>query len=173
MIAAVEEQPAYSKTSGGLVYKQIKASDGDIAKPGDIVTATYTATLLSTGQLVSGNRFQTGQRTDSFILGEAPVDDRRDFAWGPPSRSNELVPLLQEAVDGKRVGEQRRVSIPPSSGFARLADDTVQLELELVEVRTGPSALAYTIEQGWKTLNAGPFFLLAILLLYGPVSNGP
>ena len=64
------------------------------------------------------------------------------------------------------------MSIPPSSGFARLADDTVQLELELVEVRTGPSALAYTIEQGWKTLNAGPFFLLAILLLYGPVSNG-
>ena len=135
--------------------------------PGQIVSVAYTASVLSTGQIVSGGRSWIGQRTDSFVLGEPQVDDRRDSAWGPPSRSNELVPLLQEAVEGMRVGEQRRVSIPPASSFARLADDTVQLELELVEIKTGPSALAYQIEQLWKTLNIGPFFILTVLLLFG------
>lgn len=148
------------------MYKQIKASGGALALPGQIVSVAYTASVVSTGQVVSGNRFQTGQRTDSFVLGEPPVVDKRDFAWGPPSRSNELVPLLQEGVDGMRVGEQRRVSIPPTSGFARLSDDTVQLELELIEIKTGPSALAYQLEQVWKTLNIGPFLILALLLLF-------
>ena len=152
------------------MYKQIKASGGDLALPGQIVSVSYTASVLSTGRVISGSRWRTGQRTDSFVVGEPPDTSwmaKRDFAWGPPSRCNELVPLLQEAVDGMRVGEQRRVSIPPASGFARLADETVQLELELIGTKKGPGALVFRIEEAWKTLNVGPFVILTVLVLYG------
>ena len=115
------------------MWKQTKeSSDGILPEPGQIVSLDYTATVLSTGQTISGNRWFTGSRSISFVLGAPQVVDNRDFVWGTPSRSNELVPLFQEAVDGMRAGEQRGLSIPPTSAFAKLSDETVQLELELV-----------------------------------------
>ena len=41
---------------------------------------------------------------------------------------------------GMRVGDARRVSVTPSSEFALLPGVTVQLELELVEIKTGRNA---------------------------------
>ena len=66
-----------------------------------------------------------------------------------------------------------RVRLPDSSlseltSAGLLQDATaLTLELELVEAKTGPGALAYQIEQAWKTLNVGPFLILTLALLFG------
>ena len=104
----------------------------------------------------------------SFIIGEQQVEEpfKRDFVWGTPARNNDIVPLFQEAVEGMRVGEARRVSIPPSSSFAMVEDATVQVELELVGIKTGLDAAVYQLGQLWRTLNIGPYLILTLFVLF-------
>ena len=45
-------------------------------------------------------------------------------------------------------------------------DEEANRRAELIEIKTGPSALAYQIEQVWKTVNIGPYLILAMSLLF-------
>ena len=126
---------AYETTPGGLLLKSVTSGSGELPEPGQIVTVKYSTTLLSNGQV-----FDKIPEL-SFVLGTVRRQDPgRQFAWGAPSRTLDALPLLQEAMVGMRVGDARRVSVTPSSEFALLPGVTVQLELELVGIKTGRDA---------------------------------
>ena len=125
-----EPQAAYETTPGGLLLKSVRNGDGELPEPGQIVTVKYSTTLLSNGQTFDNIP------EISFVLGTVRKQDLgRKFAWGAPSRTLDALPLLQEAMVGMRVGDARRVSVTPSSDFVLLPGVTVQLELELVEIK--------------------------------------
>lgn len=136
-IVAFDTEPpaAYETTPGGLLLKSVRTGDGELPEPGQIVTVKYSTTLLSNGQTFDNIP------EISFVLGtERKQDLGRKFAWGAPSRTLDALPLLQEAMVGMRVGDARRVSVTPSSDFALLPGVTVQLELELIEIKKGLDA---------------------------------
>ena len=136
-IVALDTDPpaAYETTPGGLLLKSVTSGSGELPEPGQIVTVKYSTTLLSNGQV-----FDKIPEI-SFVLGTVRKQDPgRQFAWGAPSRTLDALPLLQEAMVGMRVGDARRVSVTPSSEFALLPGVTVQLELELVGIKTGRDA---------------------------------
>ena len=136
-IVALDTEPpaAYETTPGGLLLKSVRSGSGELPEPGQIVTVKYSTTLLSNNQV-----FDMIPEI-SFVLGTVRKQDPgRQFAWGAPSRTLDALPLLQEAMVGMRVGDARRVSVTPSSEFALLPGVTVQLELELVEIKTGSDA---------------------------------
>ena len=137
-IVALDTEPpaAYETTPGGLLLKSVRSvRSGELPEPGQIVTVKYSTTLLSNGQVFDNIP------EISFVLGTVRKQDPgRQFAWGAPSRTLDALPLLQEAMVGMRVGDARRVSVTPSSEFALLPGVTVQLELELVEIKTGRNA---------------------------------
>ena len=136
-IVAFDTEPpaAYETTPGGLLLKSVRNGDGELPEPGQIVTVKYSTTLLSNGQTFDNIP------EISFVLGtERKQDLGRKFAWGAPSRTLDALPLLQEAMVGMRVGDARRVSVTPSSDFALLPGVTVQLELELIEIKKGLDA---------------------------------
>ena len=136
-IVALDTDPpaAYETTPGGLLLKSVTSGSGELPEPGQIVTVKYSTTLLSNGQV-----FDKIPEL-SFVLGTVRKQDPgRQFAWGAPSRTLDALPLLQEAMVGMRVGDARRVSVTPSSEFALLPGVTVQLELELVGIKTGRDA---------------------------------
>ena len=136
-IVALDTDPpaAYETTPGGLLLKSVTSGSGELPEPGQIVTVKYSTTLLSNGQV-----FDNIPEL-SFVLGTVRKQDPgRQFAWGAPSRTLDALPLLQEAMVGMRVGDARRVSVTPSSEFALLPGVTVQLELELVGIKTGRDA---------------------------------
>jgi len=131
----------YSKTPGGLSYKDLNAGEGDEVPTDAIVSISYTATLLSTGKIME----QTSpNRAYTFKRGEARSD------------------IFDESIEGMKVGATRRVLVNPSSKWALLSDDTIDFEIELLEVKTGRSAAVYQAGGVVRQLvNTAFFFLIA------------
>lgn len=104
----------YSRTPGGLSYKDLVIGDGgDGPSPENVYSIRFTATRLSTGEAVDG----TGTATITVVPG--------------------ALPLLDEAIAGMKVGGTRRVLVLPSSKWSVLEDETIEIEVDLVDVRSG------------------------------------
>lgn len=132
----------WQKTSNGLAFKDLECGGDDAQElTGKIVQLQYTATMVSTGEVVE--RTSTS-RPLTFALGAGRV------------------PLFEEAVAGMAVGGRRRLNLPPSSKYSALEDDTVQFELELVGITEGPRAALYQLG-GMRNV-----FRLALLLSFVP-----
>jgi len=110
----------YEKTEGGLSFKDLERGSATEVAAGDVVSIRFTATVLSTGDVVDGTR---GDRVLTF-----------------PRGVPELA-VFDEAIEGMRAGGgKRRVLVLPSSKWAVLSDETVELEIELVDVKRGAQA---------------------------------
>src|ERR1700691_227914 len=85
------------KTSSGLIYWDIRAGNGDVAKEGSHVRVHYT------GWLTSGKKF------DSSVEAGKPFD----FTIG----NGEVIKGWEEGLTGMRVGGKRQLHIPPDLGY--------------------------------------------------------
>lgn len=99
----------WTKTRGGLSYKDLEVGTSESVAQGDLLSVKFTTTILSTGEIVD--------LSDSLII---------------PFGSGKL-PFFDEAIDGMRVGSKRRVLVLPSSAFSVIPDETVEFELEVNE----------------------------------------
>lgn len=69
-------------------------------------------------------RLEDGTTLESASAGEPLV-----FEQG----AQEILPALEEALDGMKVGESRRVTVPPEKGFGPARPELVQeVEIELI-----------------------------------------
>merc|ERR1719231_1116663 len=124
-----DEEPApvspllYKKTPNGLTFKDLKPGDGRTLEKDEIVTLSYTATAMSSGNVVEVKNDLT------FILGDR---------MSAPA-------IFEEAIAGMTCGAKRLVNVPPSSIYSLIEGETIQFEVEVVGVQTGLDALAFRL----------------------------
>ncbi len=105
---------AMTKTSSGLLYRDLTPGDGDLVKAGNTVTLHYS------GYLANGNRFDKNQEPDrplEFKLGQR----RTIVGW-------------EEGLIGMRVGSRRQLIVPPSLGYGSAGNGAVPADATLVFV---------------------------------------
>ena len=111
-------QPA--KTASGLVYETLKEGTGATAKSGDTVTMHYTGTLTD------GTKFDSSVGKSPFVT---------------PIGSGRVIRGWDEGVPGMKVGEKRKLTIPPELGYGDQAqskipaNSTLNFEVELLDVK--------------------------------------
>ena len=145
------------KSENGLSYKEIDAGSGARPEPKQTVAIAFKASYLSSGEVIEET---AKSRPLAFTLGSGTV------------------PMFEEAVEGMVIGGTRRVMLPPSSMYSNLDDETVQFDLELVAVKTGPEAALFKV-QSFIGANRNLFrlaflatFLPDILNLFGVLPPG-
>ena len=137
--------PTWQKTSSGLSFKDLECGGGGFISDGSIVELVYTATVVSTGEVVE--RTSTS-RPLTFVK----------TATGDKSQPS----FLQEAVAGMSVGGSRILNVSPSSVYAGSSEETVQFELELTGLKTGAEAALFQVG-GMRNI-----FRTALLLSFVP-----
>ena len=153
-----DDRILWSKTLGGMSYKDVQVpqeDDATLAKPDDVVSIAYNVSILG-GSTVEQVR---AERPLSFVL---PSTDDKMSADGA---DDESIPpfIFTEAIRGMKLGGRRRLLVPPSSRYAMPnAKETIEMELEVVAVRTGPEATFFKLG-GFRSL-----FRLAIVLSFVP-----
>ncbi|XP_058104653.1 peptidyl-prolyl cis-trans isomerase FKBP53 isoform X2 [Magnolia sinica] len=119
----VEVQPSKARTfSNGLVIEELSMGkpDGKRASPGNRVSVCYIGRLKKNGQIFDSN---IGQRPFKFRLGIGQVIKGWDVG-----------------VAGMRIGDKRRLTIPPSMGYGSKgagkipANAWLVFDVELVDV---------------------------------------
>lgn len=119
MLACAARAPAVS-TPSGLSYRVLAAGNGPAAQSGQRVSIHETTTLPN-GTLIYSSR---GGAPITFLLGGKQVIDGVD-----------------EGVTGMRVGERRRLVVPPSlsrrTGYPANTppDSTLHIDVELMAIR--------------------------------------
>ena len=109
-----------TKTKTGLIYETVAQGAGAIAKRGDKVRIHETLSLPD-GRVIFNSREK--DRTVTFILG-----------------GNQVIPGVDEGVTGMRVGERRRLLVPPSLDGRKfdpsfIPPDAIRhYDIELVEI---------------------------------------
>lgn len=109
------------KTASGLTYETMKAGDGRVAKSGDEVLMHYTGTLND------GSKFDSSRDRNEPL----PVT----LGMG------RVIPGWDEGVPGMKVGEKRKLIIPPELGYGQRAQNgiptnsTLNFEVELMSVK--------------------------------------
>lgn len=101
----------YRRTESGLSYKDLELGDGELLKSDAMVSITYTAGLVSTGEIL--------QRSSVIFVRGGSAD------------------LFDEAIEGMKVGGTRRVIVSPSSKFSVLDDEDVEFTFEVTSVKEG------------------------------------
>jgi hypothetical protein len=86
-------------TPSGVKYETLKAGDGPEIRPGQTVIVHYTGTLTD------GKVFDTSHQKDQ--------DEPRTLEIAP----EKIIPGWEEGIPGMRVGERRRLTIPPALGY--------------------------------------------------------
>ncbi|MDX1624748.1 MAG: FKBP-type peptidyl-prolyl cis-trans isomerase [Gemmatimonadota bacterium] len=112
------------KTETGLYRETLEEGGGETARAGDTVVVHYT------GWLPDGTRFDSSHdRGEPFR-----------FRLG----AGRVIPGWDQGVAGMRVGERRRLVIPPELGYGERgagdvipANATLVFEVELLEVERG------------------------------------
>ena len=110
------------KTASGLEMEEVKAGTGEVAKSGKTVTVHYVGTLTN------GSKFDSSRdRGEGFT-----------FRLG----AGQVIRGWDEGVAGMKVGEVRKLTIPPELGYGKggyppviPANSTLLFEVELLEVR--------------------------------------
>lgn len=107
------------KTASGLVYEVVQAGTGAVAKAGN--TVLIHETLSVDGKEVFSSR--TKNAPVKFLIG-----------------GNQVIPGVEETVNGMQVGERRKAIVPPAldgrkfdPGFIR-ADADRHYDIELVAI---------------------------------------
>jgi len=136
----------WQKTESGMSYMDVSTpatSDAAAPNDGQLVAVRYTASYVSSGQVVDS----TGERPFAIRLG----DDSE--------------PFFQEAMAGMKVGGTRKLRLEAGSKFAaaETGDEMIEFELELVSIPTGLEALRFQLVQ-----NQGAIINAAILLSFAP-----
>jgi FKBP-type peptidyl-prolyl cis-trans isomerase len=90
----VPSAPNQTKTKTGLIYETVAKGSGAIARRGDTVRIHETLSLPD-GRVIFNSREKN--QTVTIILG-----------------GNQVIPGVDEGVTGMRVGERRRLLVPPS-----------------------------------------------------------
>lgn len=109
------------KTSSGLLIEDIKVGSGAEAKPGNIISAHYTGTL------VDGTKF------DSSVDRGEPLS----FTLGV----GQVIKGWDEGIVGMKVGGKRKLIIPPELAYGARAigsippNSTLIFEVELMGVK--------------------------------------
>lgn len=111
------------ETETGLKYETITPGDGDVARYGDQVVVHYTGNLDANGE--KGAQFDSsrGRGPASFTLARKRLID----GW-------------IEGVPGMRVGEVRKLIVPPELGYGAAGtngippNSTLIFEIELLKV---------------------------------------
>jgi len=109
------------KTKSGLIYTVVAKGSGPAAKSGQTVRIHETLTLPD-GKLVFTSR-KDNQPPVKFVLG-----------------ANQVIPGVDEGVTGMRVGERRKLLVPPSLDGrtfdpAFIPPDAIRhYDIELVEI---------------------------------------
>jgi FKBP-type peptidyl-prolyl cis-trans isomerase len=108
------------KTKSGLVYEIVAKGTGPVAKAGQTVRIHETLTLPD-GRLIFTSR--KNNQPVTFVLG-----------------GNQVIPGVDEGVTGMRVGERRKLLVPPSLD-GRTFDPTFippdavrHYDIELIEI---------------------------------------
>jgi FKBP-type peptidyl-prolyl cis-trans isomerase len=105
---------AMTKTSTGLMYRDLTPGDGDLVKNLNTVTLHYT------GYLPNGNTFDKNQEPDQPL--EFKLGQRRTITgW-------------EEGLIGMRVGSRRQLIVPPSLGYGAAGNGKVPPDATLVFV---------------------------------------
>jgi FKBP-type peptidyl-prolyl cis-trans isomerase len=94
---AVNKEAKTITTPSGLKYTVLKAGKGATPKPGQTVVVHYTGTLTN------GKKFDSSRdkgQPFSFIVGQGQV-----------------IPGWDEALSTMKVGERRKLTIPPKLGY--------------------------------------------------------
>jgi len=109
-------------TPSGVKYETLKEGDGPEAKPGQSVTVHYTGSL-DDGTIFDDSRAR--KEPSTFEIG-----------------TGQVIPGWDEAVPGMKVGEQRRLTIPPELGYGQQGSppkipgsSTLHFDIELVGVK--------------------------------------
>jgi FKBP-type peptidyl-prolyl cis-trans isomerase len=109
-----------TKTKTGLIYETIVQGSGAMTKRGDKVRIHETLSLPD-GRVIFNSREKN--QTVTFILG-----------------GNHVIPGVDEGVTGMRVGERRKLLVPPSLDGRKFdpsfipADAIRRYDIELVEI---------------------------------------
>ena len=91
--AVATDAPSTVRTRSGLVYSVVVQGTGPVASPGQTVSIHETLTLRD-GRLIFTSR---GKDPVKFLLG-----------------GNQVIPGVDEGVTGMRVGERRKLQVPPA-----------------------------------------------------------
>lgn len=137
----------WTKTRGGLSYKDLEVGDGEAPEADQPCSIAFTATILGSGTFLEEVR---RERPLTFVLDSAES------------------PLFSEATAGMRVGGKRRINLPPSSTFSKIESETVQFELELVGVKSGLGAAAFKLGGGQGAPRVRGAIRLAFLASFVP-----
>ena len=125
-LAAMKLAPSTAKgetktTAGGVKYETIKEGTGPELKPGQKAAIHYT------GKLENGTEFDSSRSRAPF-----------EVAIGV----NPLIKGWEEAIPGMKVGEIRKLTIPPEMGYGKAGqgakipgDATLLFEVELLEIK--------------------------------------
>lgn len=127
VIADLEPAPPTAKgealtTPSGVKYETVKEGTGAVAKAGQRVVVHYVGTL------------EDGKEFDSSRKRGTPAE----FAIGVGA----VVKGWDEAVPGMKIGEVRKLTIPPNAGYGAQGQPpsippnaTLQFEIELVDLK--------------------------------------
>ena len=129
-----DESERYSVTEGGVKFLDTVVGTGDEATAGSVVRIAYTASLLSSGEIIGPD----GGQSMRLELGQDKI-----VFW-------------EEAVEGMRVGGTRRLLVPPSAKLQLRSEsqrdlvpegETVRFECKLLDIETNP-VVAFAVRSG-------------------------
>jgi FKBP-type peptidyl-prolyl cis-trans isomerase len=113
------------ETPSGVKYETLKAGDGPEVRPGQTVRVHYTLSFPD------GKMVETSHSTDP------EKDVTRTFKISP----GEIIAGWEEGVPGMRVGERRKLTVPPTLGYGELGNPpaipgnaTLVFDIEVVGV---------------------------------------
>ena len=113
---------ATTTTASGLQYEVLQAGTGEEATRGKTVSVHYT------GWLTSGKKF------------DSSVDSKRPFNF--KLGAGQVIAGWDEGVAGMKVGEKRKLTIPPSIGYGSAGaggvippNATLVFDVELLTVK--------------------------------------
>lgn len=117
-----EDNKPVVKTKSGLQYIVLEAGKGDKPKQGDTIVAEYT------GWLTDGTKFDSSKdHPDEF-----------SFAVG----TGQVIPGWDEALSDMKVGERRKLIVPPDLGYGDRGaggvippNATLIFEVKLVKIK--------------------------------------
>jgi FKBP-type peptidyl-prolyl cis-trans isomerase len=109
------------KTAHGVNYETLKQGTGRELKPGEAAQFNYVGSLESGA--VFDDHARQGQKAEIFT-----IDEKMTKGW-------------QEAIPGMRVGEVRKLTVPPEMGYGAAGrppqippNATLIFEVELVRI---------------------------------------